>query len=280
MTLQSEFDHLNEEERVKAENNYTKMKLMLEKGAEFHNSSEEEVDPFIEKEMLNYVMEFERQAENPRYTRVYDKINQPTHFKPSAEIPDEEIAKAWEELSAYMDKHQVNLDACSPNVTVRELYRFTTEELFELQINDISIPGMKCMFIYDEFYPDPVYDNTRTATDDCIRYILGKNCMEWSYNFRDADLRLNEHYPLSIQEFKTKVNQYKSAYDEMDIREIKVDECKVNGESSIVSGSYLMTAYIGGEAVGRNGDWKVFLEQDKELGYWYITNVQIQGVAF
>lgn len=280
MTILTEFDHLDGEDRVKAENEYTKMKLMLEKGAEFHSSSDQQVDPYIEKEMLNCIVEFERQVENPKFIKIYDKLHRPIHFKPVAEVADEEIDNAWQKLSEYMDRFDINLDVCSPNISIRELYRFTVEELFELQINDIDIPGMKCMFIYDEFYPDPIYDNTRSATDDGIRYILCKNPMEWMHNFRKEDLKLNDHISLTAEQFKTRVNQYKAAYDDVDIREIKVHQCQVDDGYCTVTGNYLLLFYLGGEALDRRGAWQVDLELNKEKEYWQITKVKIDGIAF
>jgi hypothetical protein len=36
-------------------------------------------------------------------------------------------------------------------------------------MDDIFIPGGMTRFTYDEFHPDPIYDNTRTALEDCIK---------------------------------------------------------------------------------------------------------------
>ena len=279
MSSQTEFNHLNGPEKQQAENDVTKIKLMLEKGARFESDGSP-IDPFIEKEMLDHVLEFERQAENPRFIKLFDKLARPSQFLPVALIPDEAIDKAWEQLAAYMDTYGVNLDVCSPNISTRELYRFATEELFDLQINDFKIPGMKCVFIYDEFYPDPFYDNTRTAIDDCIRYILEKKPMEWVYNFRETALQLNQHSGLSIETFKTRVDQYKEAYDEIDIREIKCTVCQVDGDESMVAGEYEIRLIVSEEVLTQPGKWKVCLEQEKESGYWFICNVQIEGISF
>ena len=50
------------EEQLKAENDFLKMKLMLEKGAEFHTSGDSmELPPEAENMFLKNIMEFERQ---------------------------------------------------------------------------------------------------------------------------------------------------------------------------------------------------------------------------
>jgi hypothetical protein len=279
--MPEEFDHLNEDEKLKAENEFLKMKLMLEKGASFGSmETESELPPQIENQFLNYITEFEKQSENPRSIRLFDKIERPAHFKPVAEIQNEEMDAAWKELSGYLNKYQISLDVCSPNISTRELYRFTTEELFEQEMDDMSIPGMTHGFIYDEFHPDPVYDNTKAATEDCINYILEKRPIEWTPHFNKENLRLNQHHPLTIDQFKNIVNQFKFAYDELEINEITGPYCVVNMKDSLVSGTYKITATVAKETVTLSGQWKVLFERDEELSYWYITEVNIEGIAF
>ena len=279
--MPEEFNHLNEEEKLKAENEFLKMKLMLEKGASFGSmETESELPPQIENQFLNYIAEFEKQSENHRSIRLFDKIEKPAHFKPVAEIQDEEMDAAWKELSGYLNKYQISLDVCSPNISTRELYRFTTEELFKHEMDDMNIPGMMHGFIYDEFHPDPVYDNTKIATEDCINYILEKRPIEWTHHFRNENLRLNQHFPLTIDQFKNIVNQFKLAYDELEINEIAGPHCVVNEKDSLVSGTYKITATVAKETITLSGQWKVLFEWDEELGYWYITEVNIEGIAF
>lgn len=140
-----EFDNLRSEESLKAENDFLKMKMMLEHGAKFGEGTED-VPPEIENEFLQYVVAFEKQAANPKYIKLYDKIDRPAHFKPVSAIAEEDIETAWGELSDYMINYGVSLGVCSPNVSVRELYRFTTEELFDHDMNDINVPGMMGSF--------------------------------------------------------------------------------------------------------------------------------------
>ena len=275
------FNHLSDEEKLKAENEFLKMKLMLEKGAQFSNMEKDnELTAEIENEFLNYIAEFQKQSENPKYITVFDKIEKPTHFKPVAEIPDAEMDMAWNELSVYLQQYGIHLDVCSPNISNRELYRFTTQELFQHEMNHMNITGIQTGFIYDEFHPDPVYDNTRAATEDCINYILEKRPIEWTHHFNKENLRLNQHYPLAIDQFKNIVNQFKLAYDDLEVNEIAGPHCVVNEKDCLVTGTYLVTATVAKETVILSGGWKVIFELDEELGYWYITEVVIEGIAF
>jgi hypothetical protein len=218
-----EFDHLDGEEKLKAENDFLKMKMMLEHGAQFGGNGNGEGSPELENQFLNYIMAFEKQAVAQKTIRLFDKIGRPQHFKPVAEISDNDMDKALDELFDFLSEHGISLDVCSPNISKRELYRFTIEELFEYEMDDMDIPGLKTNFIYDEFHPDPVYDNTRIATEDCINYILQNEPMEWTHHFKMGNLRLNQHYPLTIEQFKNLVNRFKLAYDSLEIERIETD---------------------------------------------------------
>ena len=277
--MSSNKPELNNEEALKAENDFLKMKMMLERGAQFGMLSDE-CDPKMENEFLNYIMEFEKQAEYPTYVKVYDKIGKPTHFRPVTEIADDEMEMAWDELSGYLYDHGVSIDVCSPNVSIRELYRFTTEELFQEQMTDINIPGMISGFIYDEFHPDPVFDNSRVAIEECMEYILEKMPFQWTHNFRKENLRLNNISPLTIEEFTIIINRFKLAHDDLVITNLEKLDCTVKEKESWVTGIYDVRATAGKECFSLTGSWKVGFEKDDEMGYWYIHSVDIGGIHF
>src|ERR1035437_843918 len=123
--MNEDFNHLSDEEKLKAEN-----------------------------EFLNYIMAYEKQAVERKMIKIFDKIERPNHFKPVNEIPEDEIENAWNNLDEYLRKYSIELSVCSPNISDRELYRFTTEELFNHEMDDMNLPGMMSCFTYDEFYPD------------------------------------------------------------------------------------------------------------------------------
>lgn len=82
---------LNDEQNLKNENEFLKMKLMLEQGAEFGTvKSDSELPMNVENDFLNYVMQYERQAAERKMIKVFDRIKRPTHFKPVAEIQNNE----------------------------------------------------------------------------------------------------------------------------------------------------------------------------------------------
>jgi hypothetical protein len=268
-------------ENLKMENDFLKMKLMLEQGAQFGsiNNVNENIAPEIENQFLRNIMEFEKQFAEHKLIKVFDKIGKPTQFKPVSQIHDVDIDNAWHELDKYLNSYNIDLAVCSPNISNKELYRFTVEELFDYEIDDMDMPGMVTCFTYDQFYPDHVYENTRIAIEECVSYILRKQPMEWTEHFRKENIQLNQHSSLSEEELKIIVNMFKQAYDELEIKEITGNECVVAEKESRVNGTYSVLASSGVDSCMLAGNWKVVFEKD-DLGYWNIINVQIEGIPF
>lgn len=279
--MNSENLPLNDEEKLQAENDFLKMKLMLEHGAKFPEADPglPLLAPAVENEFLDYIIAFEEQSKHPKYIRIFDRIERPTHFKPATEIPDTAIEAEWKKLQDHLHKYQITLDVCSPNIPVRELYRFTVEELFEHEMDDMDIPGMTTGFIYDEFHPDPVYENSRAASD-CIRQILIDKPLEWVHDFRKEKLRLNKHFPLTIEALKTKTLSFKNSYDTLEAEIAEDTVCNINESNCVITGKYTVNATSDHHPIILKGNWAVTLELDKDSGYWNIYEVQIEGIEF
>ena len=274
-------DQKNENEQLHEENDFLKMKLMLERGANFLSIDEEkELPPEVENEFLRHIEEFEKQWEAHKRIKVFDKIKRPTQFLPVATIADDQVDKAWGELYEYMREHGVQLDACSPNITKRELYRFATEELFEYEMDDIKIAGMISGFIYDEFYPDVEYDNTIIATEHCMRFIFRTEPMEWMHYFKPDGLQFNRHVSLTGNELKAIINRFKLAYDDITLEKLENTNCIIQDTHCEVSGTYEAKTTLNSEVYFLSGNWHVFLEKDLETEYWSIHRLQISGVNF
>lgn len=273
-------EDFNEEENLKNENEFLKMKLMLEHDAKFQTSQSDNIIPAeTDNEFLNYIMAYEKQAAERKTIKVFERIERPDHFKPINEIPDDEIDEAWCELGSYLNKYNIDLAVCSPNVNTRELYRFATEELFEYEMNDIFIPGGMTCFTYDEFYPDPIYENTKTALDDCIKCILEKQCFTWMPMLKKENLRINDRYPLSEKEYLTVINRFKDAYEDIKVNEITNTDCVIENKNCRVNGKYDIILVSALEEINLKGKWLVEFEFDT-FGFWEISHVQIEGINF
>ena len=277
--MMEESKHLSRDERLQAENQFLKLKLMAEQGGQIYKVDDDtDVPTEIENQFLSNVIEFEKQFSSGRTITVFKKIGSPQYFKNASEIPDLEIEREWERLSEHMSAHGIELSACSPRVTAREFYRFTTEELFKHETDDISIPGMVTGFIYDEFYPDHEYENARAAVHDCVSAIFCKEAFEWMHHFAQ-NVGLNNHLSLSRDDFKEVINRFKDLHDDIERDVLDVESAKIEGKVCAVKGNYAAQAKISNVTVQYKGNWLVEFELDDDLGYWYINNVQIEGVA-
>jgi len=270
----------NEEERLRSENEFLKMKLMLERGAEFSHGDPGGLDPGLENAFLNNIIEFENQFEACKRITVFDRLGKPEQFIPVAAIAEENMDEAWEQLSAFLYKNGISLGVCSPNVSSRELYRFTIEELFKEEIDDLRIAGMIQAYVYDEFHPDHRYENAKAALEECMESILKKEPLHWMYHFEDDRLQLNDHFPLSVEEFKYLVNRFKKAYTRLEIVELVHTDCVLEDKACRVTGNYSIRVAPERELYTISGNWQVDLELDDEFGYWYITKVRVEGIEF
>lgn len=258
------------------ENLFLKMKIALEHGAEFNSSGE--VPPELENLFLRNVLEFEEQAAACGQVTVFEKLGFPTRFRKPAEIPRDAIGQAWDELLFFLNEKGIDVSVCSPNVSPAELYRFCIEELFQLEVDDISIPGMMNCFIYDEFYPDHKYDNTRIATEDCIRNFFrkGEFC---DFHFADK-IRLNNHHGIWKKDLKYIAASFTRVYETINIRQLHAEDCRLKENECTVSGFYELGLGLHKNETVKRGKWKVELVRDPRIDTWLITAVEIKGISF
>ena len=281
--MEANFENLPEDEKLKAENDFLKMKMMLENGAHFGDmqGGNNSLDPAIENIFLRNVMAFEEKfAGERKVIKLFDKIGRPAQFEPVSKISANDFEIVWKELDDYLQMKNICLTALSPKVTAQELYRFTVEELFNEEMDDFDIDGFTTNFTYDEFYPDVEYENTNAAVDDCIKAILCKEPIGWMTHFKSYNLVLNNHVQLSEDEFKAKINSFKQAYDDINNIEVAVTAFNVQGNCCTVKGNYSCAAVVDKDTVQLSGDWEVAFERDTDLNYWNINNVQIAGINF
>ena len=274
---------LSEEEQIRAENDFMKMKLALEKGAQFETFGNRELSPALENEFLKNILEYEKQAENIRTTTVFDKIGRPSQFKPVAQLKELEMERRWEELATYLFERGISLDACSPNVSARELYRFAIEELFPYEMEEMNIPGMMHCFIYDEFHPDPLYESERVVTGDLFPGIFNSASTERQFNcFAKKDIFLNSKVYASGEELRRVFIHFKSFFTKIELQQTWIDQSKlIENERVRVEGRYKAVATLGGDPKSMVFEGNFIIETvPNEYGFWDIAWMQIGSISF
>jgi len=277
--MRQDFFPMDEEENLRTENEFLKMKLMLEHGGQFGELEEDgnaDIPPEIENQFLNSVLAFEKQFSQHKLVKVYDKIGRPKHFKPVAEIADNEIGEAWDQLNDYLNDYGIGVSVCSPSISIRELYRFVTEELFEHETDDIVLPGWTTNFIYDEFHPDFIYDNSKLVEQDLFNDIFRKDDLFYQVDYSREGFVFNDVHFTDFKLYSERINRFKSIFDEIEVTEFRIDDCVVEGSNCCVRGTYKAAASIGVKETLFSGPFVVKLVVG-ELGYWELKDIQISG---
>lgn len=268
-------------EQLREENEFLKMKMMLERGAQFgHGPGHEELPPELENAFLKQIEEIENVFENGQMITVFEKIGSPNHFKPPAEIPDDEIRQQREELFEYMLGFGIEVDWECESISERELYRFAFEDLFPFEMEDWSHPKVICTFMYEMFYPDLEADNINFVKDNCLRILFTKRQQFFNGFFLRNCIQLNEHKNLSFSEFNILVDRFKLAFDDIWINTLDPSTCTILEDDSVVEGSFEIVGVCNQEEITFSGKWKVIIGCDEASPFWQINYVELEGIRF
>lgn len=265
-------------EALETENDFLKMKLMLEKGAVFgSNVPDEERDPQMDNDFLKYIMAVEAQMENVETIPIRQFLGFPEHFKPVNEIAADAFDAAWEEAASFLRDHRIELMVCTPNVTTRELYRFFYEEFLDADIDAVDVPGCVYTYHYDNFHPDPVYESSRVA-DECIRDLFFGSNLRFEYYFAAEGVQLNQYENLDPDRYEDLVMAFRSRYEEVDLTAIEEYSSTLSDDHAIVKGLYSAVLSTANETDALAATWEVTLQPDAQRQFWYVKKVVIDGI--
>ena len=269
-----------QQEALQTENEFLKMKLMLERGAVFGSGGPEECfTPEMENAFLRHVIDLEKRMDDSRLVPIFERIGCPDCFLPAADVPDSAIDSAWERLIDYLEEHQIRLVVCTPYVSSRELYRFAVEEFFKVEIEAHDPPGVVSVFYYDFFHPDPFYENPERAKLSCIPDLFRSVKREDHFYMREEGIQFNEHCGLTLDEYLQCTARFRSAFDRIELGSVEDTECKVSDTESTVRGYFTATGFCGPDEHSFSGQWTVVLEPDEENYHWYVKKVLVEGLG-
>jgi hypothetical protein len=162
----------------------------------------------------------------------------------------------------------------NPNISSRELYRFVTEELFELEVENTAKTAVMNCFIYDEFYPDYKYENQKIAVNECIMHFFEKKDF-FEFYFSDT-IKFNRFKDVSRSELLRMIKIRRATYDSVKNLQVVVKNCSLKGYTCKVTGSYKASFIKAGDEKIKAGKWVVELIFDRPTECWNICNVQIK----
>ncbi len=271
-----EYGNLKGNEKLRAENQFLKMKLALERGMVTFNVEQADLSPNIENMFLKKIIEFEKQFDQRKTIRLYDKIGRPQQFPEAALMSDDSIGDAYFKLQEYLAANGVHFSVYNPRITIRELYRFVTEELFELETEDINIPGMIVGYVYDDFYPDPVFENGTIARDEILAEIFSKDEISEGWNISSMYFRFNG-VNMTPEILTKKIHHFKSRFTTITLKNCEIEEGAINGDECMISGRFQAVARADQQIFRYNNIFRVQFTLE-ESGFWMITGLWLEGL--
>jgi hypothetical protein len=258
------YDHDNfkdELERLKQENQFKRMKLRLEYGADIPLESEhEDLPPEIESQFLDSVAAFEMAYRQAEQIQVYDFIGKPKCRRTDS-IPDSEIRLELDQILEVLNKNQIGIDTLC-TVDARVLYRFITEELFFIETDNIRIDGMINHFVYEEFHPNHEYDITN-------------NCTWFFESFLNKDTDLYASYLTEEQGTNTWYENFRNSFHSFNQTDFTISAIQFGDQTASVKFNIIFSGIIenSDEIAYFNGDGEIEMLLISES--WFIQKITL-----
>ncbi len=273
---------LDEEEEnlddIHAENEIKKIKLALEHGMDLSKSLDGSgLPPEIEGQFLDYVQKWEDAYANQKMILIYDFVGRPV-WKPVAELSDDEVVGELKTIMDVLNKNSIRVDTIC-DVEDRELYRFITEELFNLETNDIRLEGMMQCYIYEDFHPNHEFD-IRNRCTELVEYITDKE-KDSSEVIRGLDDRVwYKGVEYTKEEVSKKVNHFRDAFGAFGIEEFEFTSVVLNDSKNEASvcGHLHYSGEIEGSPETMDFDGACLFGLKREYDWWVITRFELPGV--
>ncbi len=256
---------------LKFENELLKLKLEVEHGMKQGDISS--LSPGIENRWLNHIYNFEQQYKDAKRIKVFDALGRPV-VKKLEELLPEQIPEALEQLLSLMEERGIVLD-CSCRYDESIIYQFITEELFDCEMDDISIEGMVCHFIYEEFYPN--HDNDlRRYTHEFFENLLTR---KWEPEFNMYSLSKTVSYKgvsYSQEDISTIILAFQRERT-FQLEKFEIVKVVFDGDKGVgkVRGQLIYQANSNQGTVFYRGHAEV--EFILDFGYWVLSSIQLPG---
>lgn len=258
---QNEFD-------TKTENELKKIMLSLEHGMDFSKSfASPDMLPETERHFLNYIQNWEDQYAQRKMTTVYEMAGRPT-FRLINDVPDGEINATLGELIEHLNKHSIQLDTLCV-VSDKELYRFITEELLNVEMADIYIDGMMHCFTYEEFHPNHPYDIKNRCTE-FIRHIADKRGDKAIIPWGLADQITSSGQVYTKEALNERLVRFHGLFSDLTLNEFNYVSVTLDeSENEAIAIAYVdCSGMTNGQPVKLAGDCNFYLKREYE--WWVI----------
>ena len=202
---------------------------MAEFGGSFIGT--EEVPPELEQQFLKQIINFQKKHEQSKLVTVYKYIGEPAYNHVN-DLSDKEVVKDLTRLQKLMARKGVVLSVLAETPR-REVYRFITEELFKIEVEDIKLKGWVNQFIYEEFHPNVEYD-VRSAVYYCLQTIFNKG-HAFLDDYFSEDLQDSIGLSTDTDEMKEKIESFWSKFNNTKLEQYDVESSQIDKGSGIAN---------------------------------------------
>ena len=146
-------------------------------------------------------------------------------IRPLGEVPPGELRAEVQSLLDVLGEHNVMV-CFEREVSDAEAYRFLTEELMALEIEEVNIPGMFRVFSYEDFHPDDQKDATRCAKVFLSALLTGDRDTACCYVFE------GEGSVGGGEEMKWKIGEFCGGMAVFMRSHVNIVNCRVEGDEA------------------------------------------------
>lgn len=268
----------NDEEKLRMENELLKLKMQAELGAQFHEESDIPAD--MENIFLKNILAFHEAAQNQTTVTVAEKLANPK-FTKAIDLSNAEIGNELERLENLLAEHHIVVDYIG-DYDDRTKYVFLTEELFDIEIDDMEIGDMKRHFIYEDFHPDHAADIKKHAEDFInlwFKQAIKADSWELADEFilPEGKIKTKQEVVNQIQDIFNLSNGFiNGRYDIIDVDYTLMDGDRGMGYAEGALGYRVLLA--NGETEVISGPFKLYFAL--EFGYWQIIHLVFPGFSY
>ena len=211
----------------------------------------------------------------PRLIRVGDRLRPLPPMIPADQLAEAELDIAITQFRAFMQQRGIHLATLSPNIQPRELYKFMTGPLLELPIRNLETPGMYC-FVYDDFHPDPYFENEWVAMEHCLRPLVNLAPLA-AFLAQGEMVALNQHPRTDADACRLRLRQFREQYAAIVSLRCEAIRTTIRDQFCTVTGVH-ETGLCGPQACDIvRGYWRVEFDAGND-GSWTVSRIWIEGL--
>ncbi|MEO5892772.1 MAG: hypothetical protein ABIQ31_21160 [Ferruginibacter sp.] len=267
------------QENLRIENEFLKIKLKAQYGDAFEMGSSEDMPPDIENQFLKSMMAFEDEYANAEYTTVYERIGKP-FCKQAVEMTKPEMSAAIKEITKLLLKNEIAFHISDGPYPDELIYRFITEELFEVKVEKRPIAGMSTNFIYEEFHPNHKADIIKRSHTFLMNWFhreFTEYCTELSWHCITED-----GTQLTREDIIGKMNIFFHAFHEFRDDAYNIDNVSFELQDADAKGMGFAEGMLkydaimdNGEIIHYKGPYKLYMQM--EDNWWSIFYFVMPG---